>query len=207
MNAAYARPNYNPYSKTYNPGWRNHPNFSWSQSGHEQPRQPFPHQYSAQSHQRSFHQGQLNLQTNYQHNFQPTYQQQQQNHPDKKLSDLERMIETLSKTQASMMNMLAQRPITLVLMMINSCSYSLLIILWYSFRYLIKILVGESASTKVFWSFHMVIQELERQVHIYHSVGVKLVGSRLDRVNLETALYKKTSVCFSLRFYVNHCKD
>jgi len=47
MNAAYARPNYNPYSETYNPGWRNHPNFSWSQSGHEQPRQQFPHQYPA----------------------------------------------------------------------------------------------------------------------------------------------------------------
>ena len=23
--------NYNPYSNTYNPGWRDHPNFSWSQ--------------------------------------------------------------------------------------------------------------------------------------------------------------------------------
>ena len=23
--------NNNPYSNTYNPGWRNHPNFSWSQ--------------------------------------------------------------------------------------------------------------------------------------------------------------------------------
>ena len=30
MNAAYTRPNYNPYSKTYNPEWRNHPNLSWS---------------------------------------------------------------------------------------------------------------------------------------------------------------------------------
>jgi len=30
MNAVYARPNYNPYSKTYNTGWRNHLNFSWS---------------------------------------------------------------------------------------------------------------------------------------------------------------------------------
>ena len=39
--------------------------------------------------------------------------------------------------------LLAQRPITLVLMMINSCSYSLLRILCLiSFRYLIKILVG-----------------------------------------------------------------
>ena len=43
----------------------------------------------------------------------------------------------------------------------------------------------------------MVIQEPERQVHIQHSFGVKLDGSRLDRVNLETALYKKTLVlCF-----------
>ena len=62
------------------------------------------HQYPAQSHQPSFHQSQPNFQSNYQHNFQPTYQQQQQNHSDKKLSDLERMIETLSKTQALMMN-------------------------------------------------------------------------------------------------------
>ena len=23
----------NPYSNTYNPGWRNHPNFSWSNQG------------------------------------------------------------------------------------------------------------------------------------------------------------------------------
>ena len=35
MNAVYNRPNYNPYSKTYNPGWRNHLNFSWSQSSPE----------------------------------------------------------------------------------------------------------------------------------------------------------------------------
>jgi hypothetical protein len=25
----FQRPNHNPYSQTYNPGWRNHPNFSW----------------------------------------------------------------------------------------------------------------------------------------------------------------------------------
>ena len=30
MNAAFSRPNNNPYAPTYNPGWRNHPNFSWS---------------------------------------------------------------------------------------------------------------------------------------------------------------------------------
>jgi hypothetical protein len=28
-NAAFSRPGNDPYSNTYNPGWRNHPNFSW----------------------------------------------------------------------------------------------------------------------------------------------------------------------------------
>jgi len=28
LNAAYTRPQKNPYSQTYNPGWRSHPNFS-----------------------------------------------------------------------------------------------------------------------------------------------------------------------------------
>ena len=28
-NAAYSRPGNDPYSNTYNPGWRSHPNFSW----------------------------------------------------------------------------------------------------------------------------------------------------------------------------------
>jgi len=41
----------------------------------------------------------------------------------------------------------------------------------------------------------MLIQELERQDRIYHSVRVKLVGSCLDRVDLETELYKKILVC------------
>jgi hypothetical protein len=26
---SFQRPNHNPYSQTYNTGWRNHPNFSW----------------------------------------------------------------------------------------------------------------------------------------------------------------------------------
>ena len=42
--------------------------------------------------------------------------------------------------------------------------------------------------------FHMVIQEPERQSSYLALVGVKLGGSRLDRVDLETELYKKTSV-------------
>ena len=32
----------NPYSNTYNPGWRNHPNFSWAnQGGGQNPNQGF----------------------------------------------------------------------------------------------------------------------------------------------------------------------
>jgi len=65
MNVAYTRPNYNPYFKTYNSGWRNHPNFSRSQPGPEQPRQQFPHQYTAQTHQPNFHQNQPNFQPAY----------------------------------------------------------------------------------------------------------------------------------------------
>ena len=29
----YQRNQNNPYSNTYNPGWRNHPNFSWGNQG------------------------------------------------------------------------------------------------------------------------------------------------------------------------------
>ncbi|KAL2532369.1 Uncharacterized protein Adt_05720 [Abeliophyllum distichum] len=29
------KPPYNPYSNTYNPGWRDHSNFSWSQGGQQ----------------------------------------------------------------------------------------------------------------------------------------------------------------------------
>jgi len=31
VNMAYQRPRNDPFAPTYNPGWRNHPNFSWSQ--------------------------------------------------------------------------------------------------------------------------------------------------------------------------------
>ncbi|CAN6465470.1 unnamed protein product [Victoria cruziana] len=32
---------YDPYSVTYNPGWRNHPNFSWRNTGYQQSQQQF----------------------------------------------------------------------------------------------------------------------------------------------------------------------
>ena len=35
------RPNHNPYSQTYNPSWRNHPNFNWkSDNNNAQTSQP-----------------------------------------------------------------------------------------------------------------------------------------------------------------------
>ena len=40
----------------------------------------------------------------------------------------------------------------------------------------------------------MVIQEPKRQSSYLALIGVKFGGSRLDRVDLETAFYKKTSV-------------
>ena len=37
-----SRPQNNPYSNTYNPGWRNHPNFSWSNNNNVQKGNPNP---------------------------------------------------------------------------------------------------------------------------------------------------------------------
>ena len=35
-----SRPQNNPYSNTYNTGWRNHPNFSWGGQGNQRPQHP-----------------------------------------------------------------------------------------------------------------------------------------------------------------------
>jgi len=55
MNAAFLRPHNNPYALTYNPGWRNHPNFSWSQNNHDHSRS------NNCNHQTSFHNYHNNL--------------------------------------------------------------------------------------------------------------------------------------------------
>ncbi|CAN6472336.1 unnamed protein product [Victoria cruziana] len=51
VNAAqgFSRP-YDPYSATYNPGWRNHPNFGWRNTGYQQQQQyqPQPQYYQQQ---------------------------------------------------------------------------------------------------------------------------------------------------------------
>ncbi|CAL9024861.1 unnamed protein product [Prunus brigantina] len=54
-NALQARnPNNNPYSNTYNPGWRNHPNFKWSNNSNVQQSQGPPPGFQIQ--QRQFQQ-------------------------------------------------------------------------------------------------------------------------------------------------------
>src|SRR3954463_9665305 len=60
---------YNPYANTYNPGWKNHPNFAWKdQQGNIQKQGPNQYQSQAQPHQ-------------YIPPQQPPYQQQFQHHP------------------------------------------------------------------------------------------------------------------------------
>ncbi|KAK1429674.1 hypothetical protein QVD17_11888 [Tagetes erecta] len=48
------RPQNNPYSNTYNPGWKNHPNFSWKASGSNHP-PGFQQRPPYQQNQQSFH--------------------------------------------------------------------------------------------------------------------------------------------------------
>jgi len=64
MNVTYSRPQHNPYSRTYNPGWRNHLNFSWGPNNSSTPnfsnnlhhpnyQVNFPNQVSSSSFQNS----------------------------------------------------------------------------------------------------------------------------------------------------------
>ena len=89
MNAAFARPNNNPYSPTYNPGWKNHLNFLWSQNTNDQPR------------------------PNFSNNFQPSHYQQnvpnqvpppsfQNSQVDTRFSNMERMMDTFNKTHETL---------------------------------------------------------------------------------------------------------
>jgi hypothetical protein len=50
---SFERPNQNPYSQTYNPGWRNHPNFNWkSGNNNAQTSQP---QFQAHHNFQNYH--------------------------------------------------------------------------------------------------------------------------------------------------------
>ena len=83
--------------------------------------------------------------------------------------------------------LLARRPSSLVLMMINSCSYVYQYSCDFSYRSLIKILIGDCFKKRSFESFHMVIPVPEHQDHTF-----ALGGSRLGSSGLKMKIIKKT---------------
>src|SRR3954466_14522933 len=71
----------NPYANTYNPGWKNHPNFAWKdQQGNIQKQGPNQYQSQAQPHQ-------------YIPPQQPPYQQQFQHHPQQFQTQLQQQFQ------------------------------------------------------------------------------------------------------------------
>ena len=87
VNATYQGPLNNPYAPTYNPGWRNHPNFSWSQN----PNVGNP----------NFNQ--QNLRSNPVMNNPPGFHDN-----DKKITSLEKSLEAMMKTHTSFMQTTGQ---------------------------------------------------------------------------------------------------
>ena len=95
VNAMFRNPRNDPFAPTYNPGWKNHPNFSWTQGQTCQAPQP--------SFQRSNH-------SSYPSQSQSPYPNQIQaplnppgfNDSDKRLNSLEKSIEALLKSQTNL---------------------------------------------------------------------------------------------------------
>ena len=91
--------------------------------------------------------------------------------------------------------LLAQRPITLVLMMINLYSYStnnLVFIKFQIYRSRSLLVFSFNKGFQVmFWSQQGLIQELVHQDHIKYSRGVQLIGSCLDQVKKEKKTFKR----------------
>ncbi|XP_021747322.1 uncharacterized protein LOC110713162 [Chenopodium quinoa] len=92
VNAAQGYPPHNnPYSNTYNPGWRNHPNFSWKQQSGE-----------AQQGQRLTHIGQSGM--NNSSGFQAQTYASQPSQPASSNPDLEKIISSLGAVTTSVQN-------------------------------------------------------------------------------------------------------
>ena len=81
VNATFQSPMNNPYALIYNPGWRNHPNFSWSQNSNV----GGP----------NFNQQNLRPNLTMNNPTPPGF-----NNDDKRLSSLERSLEALTKSNA-----------------------------------------------------------------------------------------------------------
>ena len=91
--------------------------------------------------------------------------------------------------------LLAQRPVTLVLMMINSCSYSLLMILClFILRYLIKILVDVWLQQRSFGANTCRFKSSRVKI----ASSTRLESSSLDRVWIELAWRQEDFGLFSL---------
>ena len=76
----------------------------------------------------------------------------------------------------------------------------------FSFRYLTKILVGDQLQQRCFGAFHGDSRARASKSYLA-LVGVKLGGSRLDRVDLKTEFVKKTSVHSLDYVFRSICKD
>jgi hypothetical protein len=86
VNATFSRSGNDPYSNTYNPGWRNHPNFSWK-SQNAKNSAPGPHN-QAQSNRRPY---------NSSSTYQPPHKQYQAAPPPRSDSNFEdRMMKMMS---------------------------------------------------------------------------------------------------------------
>jgi hypothetical protein len=86
VNAAFSRSGNDPYSNTYNPGWRNHPNFSWKSQNAEN-LAPGPHN-QAQSNRQPY---------NSSSTYQPPHKQYQAAPPPRSDSNFEdRMLKMMS---------------------------------------------------------------------------------------------------------------
>ena len=95
INAAFIKPANNPYSSTYNPGWRNHPNFSWDPNNNNQTRTKFSNNFQ---------------QSPYQQNY-PNQNPQlsfQNSHMKTRLSNMERKVNTLVKSQDTLAQVLTR---------------------------------------------------------------------------------------------------
>ena len=95
INVAFTRPVNNPYSSTYNLDWRNHPNFSWGPNKNDQIRPKFSNNFQ---------------QSPYQQNFSnqsppPSFQN---THMEIRLSNMERKVDILVKSQDTLAQVLTR---------------------------------------------------------------------------------------------------
>ena len=118
-----SRPPYDPHSKTYNPGWKNHPNFGWgNQQNHNQdhnkPYSSNQHFNHNPNHQTGNHRPYHNSQNTSYHNNQPIHNNLNQDAPSSTMqpceikSNFERMeaaIEQLSLHLAGAVSTLMER--------------------------------------------------------------------------------------------------